>query len=39
MSYWKFEYECNDCDHVGWSRHMDAERQYVRAGFELPKEK
>lgn len=20
------EYKCNDCDHVGWSRHTDLER-------------
>lgn len=21
-----YEYECNDCKHVGWSNHKDAER-------------
>jgi hypothetical protein len=35
-SYWRFEYACTDCGHVGWTRHIDAERQFVNHGFNLP---
>lgn len=35
-SYWSFEYECGDCGHVGWSRHIEAQRGYLRAGYPLP---
>ena len=38
-SYWRFEYVCLDCGHVGWSRHIEAERQFVRAGYVLPERK
>ena len=24
------EYKCNHCGHVGWSRHVDLERRWVR---------
>jgi hypothetical protein len=38
-SYWRFEYKCQDCLHIGWSRHIDVERRYVSSGYELPEKK
>lgn len=26
------EYRCLDCDHVGWSRHIDLEHKAIREG-------
>lgn len=31
-----YEYECMDCGHVGWSRHLDLEHQYNRVAGITP---
>lgn len=30
---YKVEYKCDYCKYVGWSTHVDAERQLIEAGF------
>lgn len=32
LSALKVQYRCRDCGHVGWSRHMDAERLLRKNG-------
>jgi len=31
----KAQYRCEDCGHVGWSRHCDMARRLKRAGFKV----
>jgi hypothetical protein len=36
VSQFEMQYECNHCRHIGWSRHIQCERWFLKAGFVLP---